>query len=368
MSGKERLHELDSLRALAAIGVIAWHYTNHFHASPFPGLMAPFYGHGLLLVDFFFVLSGFVLARTYWTEQRSPNFLSNLRDRIARLYPLHFVMLCLVAIMQWVLVHRLESPPFIYIFNDKREFALNLMLLNRTGLEHGFSFNAPSWSISAEFVVNVVFLAAISTRRKLFSVLMGAGFVVALAAIFRNGLISDATLFGIDNDIFRAMFGFCIGVALFRVNDVFDKVTIPRPGYDVLAVLSTACFLYYCASSRFSNSLDLVITLVCFPTLIVGAMRGTVVNKVLKLAPLVFLGSISYSIYLVHFPMQLAAHISGIASGHELPYNSRGFFIAFFAATIAVSWLTYRTIELPGKNILRSLMGHRNRSVPARQR
>ncbi|MGR3911616.1 acyltransferase [Burkholderia sp. SR8] len=368
MSGNERLHELDSLRALAAIGVIAWHYTNHFHASPFPSLMAPFYSHGLLLVDFFFVLSGFVLARTYWTEQRSPNFLSNLRDRIARLYPLHFVMLCLVAIMQWVLVHRLEASPFIYTFNDKREFALNLLLLNRTGLEHGFSFNAPSWSISAEFVVNVVFLATISSRRKLSSILLSAGFVVALAAIFRNGLISNATFVGIDNDIFRAMFGFCIGVALLRVDDVFAKISVPKSVYDLIAVASAACFLYYCASSRFSSGLDFAITLVCFPTLIVGAIRGSVVNKVLKLAPLVFLGSISYSIYLVHFPMQLAAHILGVASGHELPYNSRGFFVAFFAATIAVSWLTYRAIELPGKNILRSLMGHQNRSVPARQR
>ncbi|NIF41819.1 acyltransferase [Burkholderia sp. Tr-862] len=368
MSGNERLHELDSLRALAAIGVIAWHYTNHFHASPFPSLMAPFYGHGLLLVDFFFVLSGFVLARTYWNDKRSPNFSSNLRDRIARLYPLHFVMLCLVAVMQWALVHRLSSPPFTYIYNDKREFVLNLLLLNRTGLERGFSFNAPSWSISAEFVVNIAFLAAISTRKRLSAILVGTGFVVALAAIFRNGLISDTTLFGIDNDIFRATFGFCIGVALLRINDVFDKISIPKPVYDLLAVASTACFLYYCASSRFSSGLDIVVTLVCFPTLIVGSMRGTVVNKVLKLAPLVFLGSISYSIYLVHFPMQLAVHILGVASGHELPYSSRSFFVAFFVATIALSWLTYRTIELPGKNILRTLMGHRSASAPAHQR
>ncbi|NTX29573.1 acyltransferase [Burkholderia pyrrocinia] len=367
MSGNERLHELDSLRALAAIGVIAWHYTNHFHASPFPGLMAPFYGHGMLLVDFFFVLSGFVLARTYWNEKRSPNFSSNLRDRVARLYPLHFVMLCLVAIMQWVLVQHLDSSPFVYAFNDKREFALNLLLLNRTGLERGFSFNAPSWSISAEFVVNFAFLAVISTRRKVSSVLVGIGFVVALAAMFRNGLISSATFFGIDNDIFRATFGFCIGVALFRINDVFDKVSVPRPAYDLLAVASTACFLYYCAGSRFSSAMDLAITLVCFPTLIVGAMRGAVVNKVLKLPPLVFLGTISYSIYLVHFPMQLAAHITGIASGHELPYNSRSFFVAFFIATIALSWLTYRTIELPGKNLMRKLLGHRNQTTAAHQ-
>ena len=62
-----RLHELDSLRALAAIGVVGWHYSSHFGAAPLPSLMTPFYRHGELLVDFFFVLSGFVLARRIGT-------------------------------------------------------------------------------------------------------------------------------------------------------------------------------------------------------------------------------------------------------------------------------------------------------------
>ncbi|MBN3833701.1 acyltransferase [Burkholderia sp. Ac-20344] len=367
MSRNERLHELDSLRGLAAIGVIAWHYTNHFRASPFPTLMAPFYGHGLLLVDFFFVLSGFVLARTYWNGGRSTNFSANLRDRIARLYPLHFVMLCLVAVMQWVLVHHLNSPPFVYTSNDTREFVLNVLLLNRTGLERGFSFNAPSWSISAEFVVNIAFLAVILARRRAAVVLMAVGFGLALVAVLRNGLISNATFIGVDNDIFRATFGFCIGVALFRINSALDDVAISKFAYDILAAASIACFLYYCASSKFASGLDLAITLILFPTLIIGAMRGVVVNTALRLPPLVFLGTISYSIYLVHFPVQLATHIVGIASGHELPYNSRGFFVAFFVITIVLSWVTYRTIELPGKSLLRKLLGCRNRATTAHQ-
>jgi len=367
MSGNERLHELDSLRALAAIGVIAWHYTNHFHASPFSGLMAPFYGHGLLLVDFFFVLSGYVLARTYWNENRASNFLANLRDRIARLYPLHFVMLCVVAILQWTLVHRLNSDPFIYTFNDKRDFVLNLLLLNRTGLERGFSFNAPSWSISAEFVVNVAFLAAISARRAVSTPLLAVGFIAATTAVLRNGLISNATFFGIDNDIFRATFGFCVGVALFRLTAMIEKISISRVSYDAIAIASAGCFLYYCASSRYSSNWDLAVTLICFPALIVGAMRGSIINKTLKLPPLVLLGSISYSIYLVHFPMQLAVHIAGIAIGHDLPYDSRAFFITFLLATIALSWVTYRAIELPGKNAMKRLMGGRRTAPIAHQ-
>ena len=182
-----RLHELDSLRALAAIGVVGWHYASHFGAAPLPSLMAPFYRHGDLLVDFFFVLSGFVLARAYWNDQRSATFTNNVRDRIARMYPLHFATLCAVGVMQWILVNRLSSPPFVYLFNDTYDFVLNLLLLNRTGLERGFSFNGPSWSISTEFVVNVLFLAAIALPRSMVRVGLFALFAVLLAVILKGG-------------------------------------------------------------------------------------------------------------------------------------------------------------------------------------
>ncbi|VWB33976.1 hypothetical protein BLA24064_01457 [Burkholderia latens] len=276
-------------------------------------------------------------------------------------------MLCVVAIMQWVLVHQLNSAPFVYTFNDKREFVLNLLMLNRTGLEHGFSFNAPSWSISAEFIVNIAFLAAISARKKLSTVLMVAVFLISIAAMYENGLISSATFFGVDNDVFRATFGFCIGVALFRINTLFDKITIPKAAYDLLAIVSTACFMYYCATSKFTSEADLAVTLICFPTLIIGAMRGTAVNKALKHPSLVFLGTISYSIYLVHFPMQLGVHIVGIAARYDMPYSSRGFFVVFVMATICLSWVTYRTIELPGKNLVRRLLGGSSRARPVGQ-
>ncbi|MBN6732450.1 acyltransferase family protein [Burkholderia multivorans] len=366
MDRNERIHELDSLRGLAAIGVIAWHYTNHFHASPFPALMAPFYRHGLLLVDFFFVLSGFVLARTYWNERRAGDLVANIRDRIARLYPLHFATLCLVAAMQWLLVHSFREPAFVYTFNDKYDFFLNLFLLNRTGLERGWSFNAPSWSISTEFIVNTAFLFCISTRRRASEVLLAVFLTISAIVILRNGLISNARTIGIDNDIFRATLGFGVGVILFRISGSLERIRAAKPICDAIALTSISCFLYYCAKSPLSNTSDLAMMLICFPLLIVSATRGALVKKLLRLPPLVFLGTISYSIYLVHFPLQLAMHTIGVASGRELPYASRALFAVFMAVTVFVSWITYRSIELPGKNVMRKLLGRR-RTAPTAQ-
>jgi peptidoglycan/LPS O-acetylase OafA/YrhL len=63
-----RIHELDALRGIAALGVVFWHYGAHFDAHPLTGLLHPFYSAGFLLVDFFFVLSGYVIGRAYWNS------------------------------------------------------------------------------------------------------------------------------------------------------------------------------------------------------------------------------------------------------------------------------------------------------------
>ena len=61
----ERFLELDSLRAIAAVGVIFWHYRYNFNAAPFDHVLAPFYSRGLLMVDFFFVLFVVLMLRQY---------------------------------------------------------------------------------------------------------------------------------------------------------------------------------------------------------------------------------------------------------------------------------------------------------------
>jgi peptidoglycan/LPS O-acetylase OafA/YrhL len=349
-----RLHELDSLRAVAAIGVVGWHYVSHFGAAPLPYLMAPFYRHGELLVDFFFVLSGFVLARAYWNDQRSAMFANNVRDRIARMYPLHLTTLCAVAVMQWVLVNHLASPPFVYLYNDTYDFALNLLLLNRTGLERGLSFNGPSWSISTEFVVNILFLAAIALPRNMVRAGLFGIFAVLLAVILKGGLINDTGMPGSGNDILRTIIGFVCGVALHRVHSHWLSPSGLKGGLaDGLAIAAACAFLCYSPQGDLAGLLHLVIVVICFPALIVGAIHGRIVRWVLTLPPLVYLGTISYSIYLVHFPLQLGVHLVSVVYLARMPYDSGFFLVGFFFAVIGLASITHRLIEVPGRTLLR---------------
>lgn len=348
------LHELDSLRALAAIGVVGWHYVNHFDAAPLPYLMAPFYRHGELLVDFFFVLSGFVLARAYWNDQRSATFANNVRDRIARMYPLHLTTLCVVAVMQWILVNHLASPPFVYLYNDAYDFALNLLLLNRTGLERGFSFNGPSWSISTEFVANILFLGAIALPRHIARAGLFGLFAVLLAVILKGGLINDTAVPGSSNDVFRTIVGFACGIALHRVHSHWlSRINLNGGFADGLAIAAASVFLCYSPKGDLAALLHLVIVAICFPVLIVGAIHGWAVRWVLTLPPLVYLGTISYSIYLLHFPLQLGVHLVSVLFLAQMPYDSGFFLVGFFFTLVGLASITYRLIEVPGRKLLR---------------
>lgn len=356
-----RYHELDSMRAIAALGVICWHYVNTYRTAPFGHVLAPFYGRGLLMVDFFFVLSGFVLAQAFWNDRRSPTFIANIGTRLARVYPLHLVMLCVVASLQRYLTRCLGAAPFTYPHNDAYHFALNLALLNASGLQEGFSFNAPSWSISTEFLINVLFLSIITLPRRWARASMAVVACIAIAVTAERGPISMGKVLGlIDHELIRTASGFFIGVGAHAVHTRLRERG-PAVIWDAVAILVAASVAYYLSSHHWYRAGDVVTCFVGFPILILAVIRSSFVRLLLRLRPLVYLGEISYSIYLVHFPLMLAIHVWSTATATALPVDSRWYFASLIVAVILVASVTYRCIETPGKwLVLRAIGANRH--------
>lgn len=347
-----RYHELDSLRAVAAIGVICWHYVHTYRTAPFGHLLAPFYGRGMLLVDFFFVLSGFVLARAFWTDERGRRFAGNVRARLARIYPLHLLTLCWVAAMQWYLIGALGQPSFVYAYNDGYHFLLNLSLLNNSGLQERYTFNGPAWSISTEFLVNLAFLAVIACPRKLARCLVVAVLFASLTTMAVRGVISGTRAFGwIDNDLVRTFAGFFVGVALYSLHRRLGEPARRWPWDAILLALGAAVF-WYLSKGPWTIPGDVLTCYVAFPLAILAVVRAGPLRDALRLRPMVALGEMSYSIYLVHFPLMLSLHLWTTLTGTALPYDQRWFFVAFIAAILAASMLSYRWVEEPGKRWL----------------
>lgn len=171
--GPCRFHSLDALRGIAALAVVFWHWQHFFfEGSSLPkdfkqAQMLPmfdalriFYERGWLAVDLFFSLSGFIFFWLY-AEAINGRRVSGKKFfvlRFSRLYPLHLFTLLVVALEQ-VCFSSIKGNDFVYSLNDLRHFALNLVLLPSVGLERGYSFNAPIWSVSVEVVLYIAFFA-----------------------------------------------------------------------------------------------------------------------------------------------------------------------------------------------------------------
>ena len=161
---RERYCWLDFLRGVAALSILVWHYQHFYYVEagitlrlnrsdqPFFDILSVFYLYGLFAVQFFWGLSGFVLAHTYFKASKAAGPKSFLISRFARLYPLHFITLLCIAALQVLSFYKFGHYQ-IYTVNDLYHFILNLFFISFWGLQSDFSFNAPIWSVSAEIFV-----------------------------------------------------------------------------------------------------------------------------------------------------------------------------------------------------------------------
>jgi peptidoglycan/LPS O-acetylase OafA/YrhL len=346
-----RLKELDSLRGIAAIGIAIFHYSPQFNATPISFLLSSFYIGGYYFVDFFFLLSGFVLARTYIGNNKKRNFSNLLLVRLVRLYPLHFVTLLIVLLQNIVLVNYFNSSQFIYEFNDIKHFFLNMFLVNGIGLEGGFSFNGPSWAVSTLIFANILFFFILTKlkNKQLFYIL---SFLIPLIVIL---LTTGMTIFP-GMGLFATIIDFFAGVLLFLfIRRIKTNIGSPY-FYDVLFIISTVIFFIYMSNGIIKiNAINIIVACIIFSLILFSSINGKVIKNVLRHKILIYLGKISFAIYMIHYPVQLLFRMIESSTKNSFNYSNWWLFILFFAVVILTADISYRLIELPGKRLARKI-------------
>jgi peptidoglycan/LPS O-acetylase OafA/YrhL len=366
-SGIERFHSLDVLRGVAALSVVFWHWQHFFYSGatrnyplermPFIDVFFLLYAKGWLAVELFFSLSGFIF---FWLYSRAiAQGTVSAREffvlRFSRLYPLHFATLLIVAGGQ-LAYHHLAGIYFIYPANDGYHFLLNLLFVSSWGLEKGWSFNAPVWSVSVEVFLYLLFFIVC---RLWPARLLG---LLAMAAV---GFLAVKQ---IHAPLGRGIGGFYLGGCAYLVYEWIVARGHVRSAAIGLAGASAALWLLSLLVVRdylYGTAVPLLAPLqridgywptvvLTFPlTLLSLALlehwRGTLGRRA------AFLGDISYSSYMLHFPLQLcfallAAHWSIDSAAFYSPYM----LILFFAVLIALSAASHRFFELPLQRWLRS--------------
>lgn len=345
-----------------------------FHFQGYsPITTTPFIRNSYLFVDFFFVLSGFVIALNYSSRLGHRHGVKRfLLMRVGRVYPLHlFMLLCFVALeAARFLKGMAQDVPSTAFSGENGVFAIftHLFLLQSLNLHDSLTWNAPSWSISTEFWTYVVF-AMVSASIGIRNGLLWAIAICAplmLAHLSSTGM--DTTY---DYGIVRCVFGFALGVACWRIyRQGALQPQAPAPGLaratwaECLMVVVVIGFVSMAGTSAWSLLAPLVFSLA---VLVFTDERG-LVSRLLRSSFLTWLGKLSYSIYLTHFLLVLilpmaVKRIAGQDLWSAMPLPNGQYMMAFgrndlegtllhgvlLALTLAFSAFTYRWVETPGR-------------------
>jgi peptidoglycan/LPS O-acetylase OafA/YrhL len=293
-----------------------------------------------LAVDFFWAISGLVFYQRYakLIGDRQIGAGTFALRRFARLYPLHIATLFAVAALQWAYV-RSHGQFFIFDDNSPRAFAMQLLMAsNWFSWQHG-GFNGPIWSVSVEVLTYVCFFQV----ARLFGANLLAGGLVAIGFMFL-GFVDPGALF--RQTVFRCgfMFFFAGVIAHWLLRQRF--ATLMAAGIAVAIGALAGCGTHLHDSLSF-----LGILAVC--SLVLIARLGLLVMPLTR--RLAIFGQVTYSSYLLHFPLQLTAVLAVDAAGIGREVFLRpSLFFGYLGGVLALSMLSYRYFEQPLRLWIRS--------------
>ena len=364
---QQEIRALTGLRGLAAVFVMLYHFTRDDNPAGEPlASHGSFLSHGYLSVDVFFVLSGFIMALTYYdlfaggtgmTGRRIrvalPVFLGH---RVARIYPLYIVMTVIMAAIHYApFTHSVPIP------NINVALVANLFLVQAWGISR--SMVSPAWSISTELAAYLLFplllaLYVTGSRR-----LAWAAGLLAVAVCFwigttaqygtpyseRSGLLDFWRATSLS-PVLRCLTEFCFGLLTFRFYRTASAVWM-----DAFAAISPLVLAAMVGACCWPDTDFIWLALV--PPLILGLARDRgLVARALAWRPMHQLGVLSYSIYLVH-PMFTKATktVTALLGSRGVPYAQVISVAIDCAVVVACAHVAYRLIERPGRRMLRGV-------------
>ncbi|MDR3094063.1 MAG: acyltransferase [Bacteroidales bacterium] len=322
-STKPHYEILDGLRGVAAIVVLFFHIFEGYTLDPYEKI----FNHGYLAVDFFFVLSGFVIGYAYddrWGKGKM-NLGNFFKRRLIRLHP----MVVMGMVLGAVLFYFGASPEYPLIANTPvwkmlLYLVLGILLfptpasMDIRGWGEMHTLDAPCWSLFFEYIANILyglFIRKFSTKLLAVLVFLAACATIHLTVIPRG--IDDATGLIIGGDVSggwtfnadhlrigftRLIYPFFAGLLLYRLG----KLTQVKNAFLWCTVLLVIVFIFPRVGDHahfwMNGIYESVVIILVFPLIVYwgasGKVKGKYASKICK-----FLGDISYPVYLVNYPI-----------------------------------------------------------------
>jgi len=387
------IRALSGARAIPPLILVLFHYCAGRTYSGAKWFDLPV-GKGYLWVEFFFILSGFVLTYVYGARWREFWQLSHyarfIQTRLTRLYPLHLFMLFVILFM--VITMRALAAHYGYVsiydepyhpINTWPTFIANLFLVQAWNMFPYLSWNGASWFVSVEFLLVLLIplyftIARGGVASAVFLIVCGAAGLAWLsgyAGLFGLGPISK---FGLDltfhNGIFRGMSDFAIGVGLtvlYGAVKARGGAALPTIAHSLIQLGAFSVLLWAIYETGWAHRPeDLYVALSMALLIFVLAFDRGLLARVLQTKLLLRLGEWSYAIYIGQTALlQLLRHIDlhilpGLVGGPWVPWIPPWHAVEpalLVAAAVLWGYLLFALVEKPSAGLLKGLMSRRAR-------
>ena len=355
----QRYYIIDFLRGFAAVLVLISHYGHFFqyqqkgYPDQYSNQMLPLYDHlsfiyhhGGKAVELFFCISGFVFFMYYFKKisMRSISPWNFFVLRFSRLYPLHLVTLVFVAIFAFIFFQK-TGFHFVYDQNNLKHFILNLFLISHWGFQDGTSFNEPIWSVSIEiFLYGAFFILSYFLRNIL---------MICISSILVGLLIT----FNIYYSFGVGIVCFFMGGLVFYAHEQAIKYQIETAAITLttLMLLFVAFIIFHNPFYLEKNEIDIAAFFILFPILVLLISFLDRFN-LLIFKKIRLLGDLSYSIYIIHFPIQLIIVTLCVVFNFDVDFSQPVSLLTFLTLTLIFSYLSYNYLELPVREYFRKFI------------
>lgn len=362
---------LDGLRGVAALLVVWYHV---FEGFQFAGNkpVIDFINHGYLAVDFFFILSGFVIGYAYDSRWGKTLTLGGFfRRRLIRLQPMVIMGAVIGAasflisgMERWDGTHATLWLTFLaFVCGCLMLPALPGMPREVRGNGEMFPLNGPCWSLFFEYVGNIVY--ALFIRRLSTRLLAVLSFALCCALAWfavtdQSGYGSIGVGWTVDRTnilggMLRMLCPFTMGVLMSRL---FKPLRQARGAFWISAALLLAIFHIPYIYSEGALSLNGVFESTCiigvFPLVVWYAASGKTTD-IASTRICRFLGDISYPLYIVHYPLMYAFYMWLIKTRQYTLHETWPAALAAVTASIILAWLCLKLYDMPVRKWLRNL-------------
>ena len=362
-TGKEHFEVLDGLRGSAAFLIVIFHVFNYSFGFHGPWALVK---HAYLAVDFFFALSGFVVAYAYDDRWMRMSVLQFFRIRLIRLHPLVLIGATL-GLLGYLFdpfskaANHTDAPMLLLAYIT----SLLLLPSPPVGGRHNESqaLNGPAWSLMQEYLGNIAYALILRRLRALtLAIIFGlSGLLLIWTANAKGSLDGGWDYPKIWMAPLRLTVSFVMGLWLYRVH---DRIRIPKIGLLLLSIVLVVCFqmpVFPKVGEYSLNGLyDAACVLFLFPLIILCGAHSDAGTGMIRLCK--FSGHLSYPLYITHIPFVYV--LAGYSWTRHPSLNVKLTLISLLIPfVIFVAWLVLKYYDEPVRSWLSRRYGIKRATV-----